>query len=353
MHLAALLLLVGAPGPLTIEMAGGADPCALQRRVPTALARWMSANVQRRPLALTISPRGGELLLTLVDDQGQAVLRRAVPNRPTACGATADGIALVIETYLRDLGWTVDDDTLPETVRSDPKNPEDPKDPEDPEGRPPPAETTPPPGPTATSTGATDGGDLPPDEIEPLPLPQPPLDEAPTDTGLSLRLGARAVTEAVPQPTRVGGEVTFRVTYDLFEAFLQAGALGPGSATVQRDAQAIGAISFWSQYLIAGPGVCLRGGWGHLCGLARVGVERLTARASGDQVFQAAGVSTLQLLTQSGLNYSYSLGIFTLTASADAQVRPQRASFSVEGGTNFQPPWVAATFSLGAEVRIY
>jgi hypothetical protein len=94
-----------------------ADPCDHASRVPATLAEVLrGVQIVREEGGGRIAPRldrmrllaiarASGVHLELFDEEGRSVLARDVPNPADGCPGTADGIALIIERYLRDLGY--------------------------------------------------------------------------------------------------------------------------------------------------------------------------------------------------------------------------------------------------------
>lgn len=296
-----LVLAVAAlPAGLSVDVAGGADPCALESRVPQALARWMPAPSSQR-VHLSITPRGGDLYLTLTSSTGDALLSRSVPNQPQACAATADGISLVVETYLQDVGWIAEDTELPPmTTVSEPSDDAA----------------------TGLSTAAAN-----------------------RRTRIDLAAEARAIAA---QQFAMGGAVAARIGFAWFEAVARLAATAPANV-LSGDST----FRVWTLHVLAGPGGCASTDWARVCGDLVAGAERVSGGTSGVFQLQTVAAWSPLVAARARLDMPLAQSGFGLTAALGGVWRPDPRRFVIEDGGAYQLPAGAVTASIGAWVRIY
>lgn len=310
-----LLLLFSAP-PLSVHVEPPGEACQFLVRVPAALSRLapelrVSSGPGPAELQVILQMEGPSLSLTLRDPSGPGIDRRRLPNPPEACLATADGVALIVERYLRSLG------ILP------------------PEPPPPP---------------------------DPPLAPQPPLppvapDLAVTSTaGLgvpALWLGLAAqlqVPSAADLRLGVGGDVRLQ----LGPLALAAGIslFAPEEVEVLRRGRPLGTFRLQSWWVRGGAGACFS--WaGASCALVLVGVERAAARVSGN-LFQQVEDSQVRVAYGLGLEQDLLLvGPVGLRAQVSAWLRPAPPRFVVDGADNtLEDSVFTLIFGLGGALQI-
>lgn len=318
-----LLVLLASSPSLALEVTPTVDGCGLALRVEGALRRLAPMiELRRSPaedtLRLSLAEGGGALLLTLVDPAGPGIAARRLPNPPDACSATADGIALIIERYLRGLGRLPD---LPNPPAEVP-----------PPSIPPPP--PPPPAPLAVTATRT------PDREEGWPLSMyfALFGEAagPSPLGWSLGLGA----DLRAQLGRVGLEVGLRIR-------------APRTQDVLYRDRVLGTLRVQSLDVRAG----LAGCWallGEVCLVAHAGLERAAGEVSGRLFQQRPDAQVRPLLGLSLHHEAIFLGPLGLRAGVTAAWRPGPPSFSIEGSGSspVEESGFTLMFALGAALQI-
>lgn len=314
-----LLLLLSAP-PLSVHVEPPGEACQFLVRVPAALTRLapeLSLHSGPGPaeLQVVLQVEGPFLLLTLRDPSGPGIDRRRLPNPPEACLATADGVGLIVERYLRGLG------ILP------PEPPPPPEPPAPPAPEPPPA---------------------------PAPVVAAPAVTSTTSIGApALWLGLEAqlqVPTAVDLRLGVGGDLRFQ----LGPLALAAGIslFAPKEVEVLRRGRPLGAFRLQSWWVRGGVGACFS--WaGASCAMALVGVERASARVSGN-LFQQ--VEDSQVRIAYGLRLEQDLLLFGpvgLRAQVSAWLRPAPPRFVVDGADNaLEDSAFTLIFGVGGALQI-
>lgn len=309
-----LLLLLSAP-PLSVQVEPTDEACQFLSRVPAALARLapeleVLAAPGRAELQVVLQIEGQALTLTLRDPSGPGIDRRRLPNPPDACLATADGVALIVERYLRGLG------ILPPEAPPAPEAP--------PRPAPPPVA----PGPvSATATSSVGAPALWMGLEAQLQLP----------TAVGVRLG-------------VGGDLRFQLG-----PLAVAGGISlfaPREVDVLRRGRALGRFWLQSWWVRGGVGACFS--WaGASCALVLVGVERATARVSGN-LFQQGEDSQVRVAYGLSLQQDLLLiGPVGLRAQASAWVRPAPPRFVVDGADNpLEESDFTLIFGVGGALQI-
>ena len=108
----AFLSMTALPPSVRVVFTGDVDPCDLATAVPAALERVLPGVPIRRGAR---DPKEGEVevrivsldsvLVVEIGEPGKLGDRREIAQPAVACDATADGIALIVECRLRDLGY--------------------------------------------------------------------------------------------------------------------------------------------------------------------------------------------------------------------------------------------------------
>jgi hypothetical protein len=118
MLLPPLFLIAALPHQLALTFAMEPGGCALEERLPQSLARYVPrlslGTAGEGTWRLAVSSRPGEVEIALTDDANAEQLHRVVRAEPEACAAAADGIGLILERYLSDLGYETGFTPLPE-----------------------------------------------------------------------------------------------------------------------------------------------------------------------------------------------------------------------------------------------
>lgn len=281
----------------TVTVAGD-DPCDLATIVPTSLAA-LGASAGGKDHVVALSPGGGILRITLTSSTGAVLLERTVPHRIFACEATADGVALVVERYVRDLGWTAPATAIPPKLETSPV-----------------AEARP----------------------------------------FAMTLNAAALAEVDPGSggARFGGALAVRLRLEIIEVALEIGGLSLHTEPIQLDGAEIGVLEIWSVHALVGAGACLALPSSRLCGSGRLGLERLAAQTSGARIFGPQQVSRFGFLLAPGIRYDLEItDLIGVSGQIDGLLRPVRRPFSVEDASAYTPPVATLTFGLGAWVRFY
>lgn len=297
--------------------AGGADPCELATRLPQVLSRWLpgiSITDNDPDLLLEVIGEDKELQVVLQNKNGEVVLRRDVPRAENACPAEADGVALIVDRYLRDLGWEPPAAALPSKT---------------------PVETA---TPAATATIAE--APIAPDE---------PLELA----FFSAVFAGGEVNDRGPRFTLAPGLALRFAIGEHFEI------VGEGSIGLPRSEAVIanGTIETWHLRFLLGAGWCTAVGAGKICGGARGGIDRVQAAVAGDALFQsnvqwkASGVVALSL------RWDFAgLDPFLFSAEALLVGRAPPLSFFVEvaeGTRDYTTPQISGAFRLAGWVRFF
>ena len=337
-------LAVGAlPERLELAFEQTAGGCALDARLPQSIGRYVP-RLSLLPASgegtwrLSIATRPGEVELVLAEDRGAERLRRVLKAAPDACAATADGIGLILERYLSDLGYRTG---FAEAV-------------------PPPIETT---VETTTATAAATATVQPPtppaaSEGDEVALVESSTRADPTDeTGLEVEadLSVAALIEAPSEASvRFGGAVDFGI--ELLWLRFEIGLLGfaPGSVEALRRGAVFGEYRVGSVGAMLRAGACLDLAPVSLCGLVGGGPEWVFARIADAQLFTDRSTVARGGLIGAGVRADLSLGPILLLFRGETVVRPDRARFSIDGlGIGYRDQRVAGFLSLGVAVKLF
>ncbi len=323
---------------LAFEQAPGG--CALDVRLPRSIGRYVprlaigAGSSGAGTWRLSVSSSPGEVALVLFDDRGEAALRRTLKSPPEACAATADGIGLILERYLRDLGYETGFEPLPPP----------PPPPEPPPPPPPPPESPPPP--------------PPPPPAPPPPEPPPPeirtATVAPLVIGLDLAAGA--ALEVSASAPRLGGQLQLGLSLGpgRIELSLFGLALVPGAARVRVGGAAIGDYQVWSAGGLIQGGACLDAAPFALCLLAGGGVERIQGQSNAARLFLQATGHQWGGRVSIGGRAAWSFGRFLLYLRAEAILRPVAFRFQVEGADEpYRVRAGAAFLALGVASKLF
>jgi hypothetical protein len=382
-----LLLAVGAL-PQRLELAFTEEPggCALDVRLPQSIARY----VPRLALAkvagegtwrLSVVSRPGEVEILLADDLGEEQLSRVLRAEAEACAATADGIGLILERYLSDLGYETGFEPLPEIEV--------------------PTATVAPPPPViaselairrfevvpelyrgsstvATIRWSTNGSAPTRLELDGVPDPSFPATAEGTHTatisgsmevaliageeraevrvvGVELELDGAITVEAPNEAgARVGGSVDLALELWFLRFELGMFALAPGRVAVRRGGVELGQYSVWALGGIGRAGACGEVSVFSICGLLGGGVERVQGSVVADQLFQQASRNEVGGIVSFGVRAAWEIGLFRVYFRGETVVRPDRAKFVVDGADDpYRDSRVAAFLSLGVGVQVF
>jgi len=275
----------------------GDDPCELARLVPEALA---DLGVPDPGAPIRLVPSGGVLTVTMSSTTGATLLQRRVPLRTFACAATADGVALVVERFVRDIGGASATPELP----------------------------------TLATSPADEGDDRP----------------------FALSASAHGLV-GVPvggPGTPIGGQLAVRMSFGIPEIAVEFGGLSPTESPITLGSDEIGTLTMWSVFALAGGGACLTLPISRLCGSVRVGFERLAVEAAGPGIFAASAGHRFALLLAPGARYELEITKeFGASIHIEGLIRPVERPFAIEDASEFTPPLLTATFGLGLWVRFY
>jgi hypothetical protein len=315
---AALILAQAAPAPaLAVRAEDPIGGCPLGALLPGALAAALATAGASSPLpTITVRVRPGPrgAAVTLTSPEGAPLLRRVVPGGAPACAPFADAIAVVVERYVRDLGW-----------------------------RPEPA-------PVADDDLAT-------------PRPSPFR----LDDGGAGRLEARAQVGAQGGPgsarASLAAGIGARWRRGPFEAHALVGGSLPEEARLPGTYGGVG-VRYQTLRALAGPGVCWPSARRGLCVAGLGGVERLAASTGGDvmgaQTRTAARFHPAFALQGRGewaLSAASRQSLF-LAATALGRLSPPRIAVRLSGTAgaweaSHQPARAVGFVELGWGVRFF
>jgi hypothetical protein len=285
------VLFAGAlPQELTLAYEQTPGACALDARLPQSIRHYVPrlAIVEARgegTWTLAVSSRPGEVEIVLSDDRGADQLRRVLRAEPEACAAAADGIGLILERYLSDLGYETGFAELPVI-------------------------------PTATT--ATIAREV---------------DTATAAEGLAFRLdaGAAYTLEASSNPVRLGPSLDVGLEV-LFLRFELGGYLVVlGAEPLTRDGRELGQYRVWSIGGLVRAGGCFPAGPISICGLLGAGVEQVRGSATGDLVFEGIAEREERFITSGALRAEWSYDRLIAYFRAEVVFRPDRVVFTVSG----------------------
>jgi hypothetical protein len=325
MLLLALILAAQIPNGIRVSVEP-AVPCALDTRVPTALAHFVpdigveiGSIAGEGILVLHLREDGSDSKLELIDGRGRKVLERAIPH-PKAiegCPAMADAIALIVERYLADLGYQPGAASLPVL--------------------PPPPPTPAPPTRSSTPTRTS---------------------TAPTEIHLETRLLVNGVLgERVGQvESRVAPEIEVGVAYGVVRAELSAAFLSPVYRPfVRTDGLTLGSVRLWSTELSAGLGVCI-GRLARLCPILKGGVAAIFSYPEGGRFFGRRNAAIFEPIIGASARFEIAISqTFSMLLDAGAIERPVRPKLDIPDATptyTYANPETTLTFGAGLLMRI-
>jgi hypothetical protein len=314
------------------------DPCDLALRIPAALEQTLPGVSIVRATGGPQEARAGRLNVLAVahnervhfdvtDENERSVLARDVAHQSDACAATADGVAVIIERYLRDLGY--EPPPLPPTV-------------------------------TTTVAGSTTSAAA----IEPIRSAVVTERREASEREYAVDLfGFFAWEQGLSGSTssRFGGAVGGRFTRSIFEA-VGIGGVSFGGLTTRCDfgcpqgAPREGTIGLDEYALLGGGGIrLLEARPFHAWVGALFGAEAFHARSAGPSLFDPKDTwrgPRFAMAFYPRLDFDF--GWIALFLQAMFWVRPAPDTFGVGGAS---PPYIvsnlAVTFSLGIRVRIF
>lgn len=323
-------LLALAAFPVQLE---GEAPCPLIDPTRAALERYLGAS-SAGAMVLELRSTGASIDLAL-RSESEIVLARSFELDAIACEDVPDAVALVVERFFRDLGWTPGTPDLPR-----------------------------PPVPVATPPVPPPPAPLEPAEEEPgapRPVPTEPPNSTSTSTTstaqvsspLELALHAGAELRGM-LPLELGAAAKLELSIEWFRLTAEASFSRPEVWTVTRAESAIGEIGAWILNVDLGLGGCsstkLR--W---CGRAFGGVESVFASPSGE-IFQANALIQNSLELGLGTTLEWALGSrFELVGSLGLRFRPAPVSFSVEDAdeASYARPKASVLLGLGFRSKIF
>lgn len=356
----ALISLAAVPDELAVRV--HTDLCDLEQLAPEALSRALEgvrivdpaqASRGRTRFVLELSPlKDRALQVVLFDERGERSLVRALPVRPDACTAAADGIAVIVERHLRGLGWVPEDEAPPPVVKKPAITPRI---------EPEPVITTPAivePEPiveavesatTATATVA-DLIELPPVPKTSTPAiardqPPPPEDRLP----IAIALAVRA------DPRRAGPELSGRARFSNFSVGLALGYSFPETTyEVFRENRVapVGEVTLSIGHLQLEGGYCFDFAPVTACGEVGVGLELFFAESAGPLIFNPTDELALRptVLARARVELAVTERI-SLVGFLGLRARPI-AGPGVEGATERIPEPAIPEAGLGLSIRV-
>lgn len=323
-----LILLAALPQRLVVTFEQGAGGCALEARVPHAIGRFLPGLELARNgegWHLLVRSRPGEIELVLEDERGEETLRRTVPSGPDACAATADGIGLIVERHLRDLGYVAPVEAVQ------------------------PAQTA-----TAAAVSRT--------ATVAAPVEAKPVETGPVEEPLRLRgrvglFGMLEAPSAADAGFRAGGGLELSLDVALFRVGVSGFGMAPGRRDLRRDGASIGAYEVFSAGGLLHAGACWRPDRWSLCGLLGGGLEWVGGRVVSSQVFMQSSDVVLQELALIGLEVELALSPGWVFVRLFGLFRPNPGTFRVgdiEGATEpYTDPRWALFVSAGGGLQIF
>lgn len=314
------LVAQGAPSNVFVEV-GASDPCALEQRAPDAVRRMIpgfgiAGDRSSASLVMALRSVGSEVIIEIrSNEEGAVPLVRRIGLSQDNCGAVADAVALILDRYVRDLGYVSSD---PDQVRTEP----------------PPTETS-----TQTTATAT----------------------AARSTKLTtLHLDASLLVQGEsgsPVRPQFGGAVELRFLVDEIVFLGSLGAALPSAEAVTNpDQGAVGEIQASAWRAGAGVGLCFGLGADHgLCPSVLAGLEQIRAEGVGDEIFRKNTSTVSQLRLDARLAYDFlALDPLILSGWIFGVFRPNAPEFEIADATpTYSVPAVALAFGIGARVRIF
>lgn len=346
-------LLVGALSvSASVEIRMQAPPCAWGALIPASLERLDTLSVSSTAavaVSVVVEPEVLRLRLT----KGARVLGQRQLPVDGACEARSDGVALVVEQQLRELGYVP---MLPAAAAPPPGA--DPATADRAEDPPPAPRLDPPPPPVEPEeqTGVV---------TPPAPPPDPDLSRgddavgtqtatlAPAALHLWLQLGGLLQAPSA-LGVRGGGSAELGLGPGPWRAFVAVATVAPSQTTLTRAGSQVGTLSQWALHTSLGAELCLTRALGQVCGRGRVGLEAVRARSQGDLLFGEGGAWRLVPLFGAGARGVWRLSErFALWGAAEAIVRPRPATFVVEGAREAADPVISFLGSAGGSVRFF
>jgi hypothetical protein len=263
--LVAYAFIAQVPSELVVRVdsvEAGADVCDLEARIPSTMAETLrGVQILRETSSVRIDPQKDRMRLIafvraigvhfeLFDDAGNSVLARDVPNPPDACPGTADGIAVIVERYLRDLGYEPGPVALPPI-------------------EPPVVRTS-----TRASTTATTT--IP---RRPPPSPEP---ERPRSFDLAVGVAPAAAIGLNPDHATWMPVLGLRIRIRYLELALDAGGFFRQVEQVTNPTTGDPAadLRVYSLFALGGAGVCIPLASAHVCATPKAGVEWMRGQAN-------------------------------------------------------------------------
>lgn len=316
----ATLVIAVLPSRLELAFQPMDTSCRLDARLPESIARYLP-RLQLGPAdneaawRLEISSRAGQVEMVLHDDRGALKLRRVLQVQPIACAARADGIALILERYLRDLEYDTGFEPLPSASVLRPNAPLRAK--------------------SATVASA-------------------PPRSMPVRIGMDLTVGGSI--EVSPSGPRFGGQFDLGLTVEHVRVELGffGLALAPGTAELLAGGQPLGEYRVWSLGGVGRAGGCFSFDPLSFCLLAGGGFEHVQARTTGDRLFIQNEEGVFGGLLVAGIRADWSLGPIFLYFRAEALIRPRARVFLVEFADDPYRVHPASGFlSVGGAVKLF
>jgi hypothetical protein len=328
--IAALLFVAQVPDEISVRVVADDDPCDLESRIPAALAQTLrgvgvvrDAGARSGRLSLSVTSSRDRVRFDLADETGRVVLAREVANQADACAATADSVAVIVERYLRDLGY-----------------------------EPPPLPDTP----VRTATTAVA---VPTSSIAGVTTSTRPTESSPSDfsveIGLSVDVGELSVEQT---HLRAGGLVVFRMGWGPFEGLLMAGGRFGENVRAESNGspQLAARINVFDAPLLAGVGACAPV-LGRLCLDVLGGAEAWYGWLTHVHVVQTppggASLVTPAVVVSPRLDVAVSER-FLLSIAANGWFRISPPTFALTGGSpTYMPPEFGLTIAIGGRMRFF
>ncbi len=283
-------------------------PAAIQKVMPTlqVVSSHAAANRELR-IFLTTDPNGGMQLRFATAER--VLLERRLPAAGYSCSALADAIALILERFMVDLGWS---------------------------GRAP----------------------IPATELP--PLPQTPAAQGPAPTpsdtrstklhgGLGVNLGY-----ALETPLGGGGGIGVYTSWLAFDAGLGLNAARFQEQLIYYRTSLRGTLSLANERLFVHAGGCIGTAYrGCLRGFA--GLDHWTATAHGAGIYAATTARSWQPVVGGSVGYLIEMtDIFLLTGDIWVALRPQDRGFTIVGARPASLPNQAGTgFAIGVRMQLF
>ncbi len=363
----ALISLAAIPEEIAVRV--HTPTCELSILVPDALSRALEGvrissdgeptRAKIRFLLELEALKERAIRVALFDEKNERVLVRALPMRPETCAATADGIAVIVERHLRDLGWIprveaephVEPEPRVEQPRRDPPPAREPlpevEAPIGVEPRTPPitrevATTT-----TSTIVVLIEVPAVPRTSTAASTTPEPApvaADSTPITVAFDARIDGR----------RFGPELRVRASFDAWDLSVVAGYSFPESSyplTRENREGTIGTIELSVAHAQLEGGYCVPLSIVRGCAELGLGLEVFSARSSGELVFGDTSDLVLRPVLLGQLRAELALSeAISFFAFGGLRYRPLESP-GVEGTVETVPETWVPQAGLGVSLR--